>query len=134
MSVFCAWKIWAWEGCKPYRVPVPWQRAEKSSVSRTVISPTWRSCWLMYTDVFWGTNSSNVCPLYVIVPDICDWKTHQARDISVTDLPTKIAVEFSKSFMLDQTPTTDFGLIFNHLYFGFSPHTKKSLKSYTYIY
>jgi hypothetical protein len=62
------------------------------------------------------------------------WLKNPSRDILVTDLPIKIAIEFSKSFMLDQTPTTDFGLIFNRLYFVFSPHTKKSLKSYTYIY
>lgn len=47
---------------------MPWHLAEKSNVSRTVIWPTWRSCWLMYTDVFCGTNSLCLCPLNVTFP------------------------------------------------------------------
>uniref|UniRef100_A0A0A9DJM5 Uncharacterized protein n=1 Tax=Arundo donax TaxID=35708 RepID=A0A0A9DJM5_ARUDO len=45
------------------REPTPWQRAENARVSLTVISPMWRSCWLMYAAVLLGTNSVISCPL-----------------------------------------------------------------------
>jgi hypothetical protein len=47
----------------PALLPTPWQRAEKSIVSLTVISGMCRSYWLMYADVFWETNSSSLWPL-----------------------------------------------------------------------
>ena len=54
-----------------YCVPTPCTRAEKSRVSRTVSWPLWRSFWLTYIAVFWGTNSSWVCPLKVTDPFTC---------------------------------------------------------------
>lgn len=59
-----------------YCVPTPCIRAEKSRVSRTVSSPLWRSFWLTYIAVFWGTNSSCVCPLKVTDPFTCkSWQS-----------------------------------------------------------
>lgn len=63
-------------------MPVPWQRAEKSRVSRTVIWATCKSVWLMYTAVFCGTNSSRLCPLYVTVPLTCTHKNHGVFHLS----------------------------------------------------
>jgi len=62
----------------PYRVPTPWHLAEKSRVSRTVISPTCKSCWLIYADVFCGTNSFSMCPLYVTFPFTYDWQNQSS--------------------------------------------------------
>ena len=61
----------------PCFVPTPWHWAEKSSVSLTVNSPMCRSYWLMYADVFWGTNSCKSCPLYETRPFIYMIKTNK---------------------------------------------------------
>jgi hypothetical protein len=60
----------------PKRSPTPWQRAANASVSLTVISPMWRSCWLMYADVLSGTNSVISCQLYVTLPVTCGASSH----------------------------------------------------------
>lgn len=64
----------------PALYPGPCTRAEKSRVSRTVISPMWLSLWGTYSDVRSGTNSLNVCPLYVMSPENCGTTDSHMRE------------------------------------------------------
>ena len=55
----------------PRRPLVPWQRAAKFNVSRTVSSAMCLSSCSTYTDVRSGMNSAKVRPLYVTAPLSC---------------------------------------------------------------